>query len=161
MYWIKTISLLLFACMPLLLSAQLDVKVYKLSETTDQITLRMEVKNNGKEDITIRNYPTFARDWHGTFIYFVTTDEIKQLKSGKVISSAFPYVFCPEKYEDKNNPEKSTFIPVKKDETERVDYVLNKKWYADRTIHIYGDISYRIDNQKGGGRTPIDMKVNF
>ncbi|WP_245542023.1 hypothetical protein [Proteiniphilum acetatigenes] len=158
--------LLLLACIPLSLSAQLDAqldfRVYKLSETTDKVTLRMEVKNNGKEDIVIRNVPKLVREEHETYIYFTTTDEIKQLKSGKVISTSFPFVFCPERYEDKNNPEKTTFIPVKKGETERVDYVLNKKRYSDRTIHIYGSIGYRkLDDPKIAGRIPIDLKVNF
>jgi hypothetical protein len=93
--------LALCLAIPIATSAQLDVKAYKFSETADKITLKMEVRNNSKDDIVIRNVPTFVRDEHETYIYFTTTDEIKQLKSGKVISTSFPSVFCPERYEGK------------------------------------------------------------
>ncbi|SFK63791.1 hypothetical protein SAMN05216357_10437 [Porphyromonadaceae bacterium KH3CP3RA] len=34
---------LLFVYLPLLLSAQLDIKAYQLSKTTDKVTFRIEV----------------------------------------------------------------------------------------------------------------------
>ncbi|MDO5666171.1 MAG: hypothetical protein Q4G63_13085, partial [Bacteroidia bacterium] len=128
--------------------AQIGVEAYKLSETTNDITIQVKVKNNYNGDIQIENFPEYAREGMATYIYFLTTEERIDM-SGKVYSKVFPFIFTPKKYQNKEDNYNRILYPINKGESACVDYILNKKKFNnDRKIIVYGNILYRSKNNK-------------
>ena len=159
----KKFFLILCFAIPFATFSQVTTKAYKLSETEKEIIVRIEVKNNTKDNIVIVNNPEFVRDEQDTYIYAVNTIKIKQLKQGKTLPSTFSYMFYSG---DANTADmtKLRFIHLLAGKTTSIDIVTKKQEYNDNKIHIYGELVYRILENKrwnGGGCIAIDTEIKF
>ncbi|MDO5666172.1 MAG: hypothetical protein Q4G63_13090 [Bacteroidia bacterium] len=140
----------------------MTVEAYKLSETQDSITIRIEVLNTGDEDIQIENFPDYAREEKATFIYFLSTEERNDM-NGKVFFKVFPFIFTPKEFKGKEENYKRISYLIKKRENGLVDYTLSKKKFNnDKKIIVYGEICYLfcINNNKKG-RFSINTNIKY
>ena len=150
----------IFFAIPLMISAQIKIDIRKISETTNDVTIQVKVKNNSTEDIQIENFPEYAREEMATYIYFLTTEERKDM-SRNVYSKIFPFIFIPKKYQGKENDYSRIIYPINKGDCACVDYILSKnKFNIDRKIIIYGNILYRSKNKKKN-TIAVDAEIEF